>query len=92
MLYAIVICVVERSVYMGSKKHIYELHRLNTHTHNASLKSFKMCTSQVVKKLPDFLETVCPTRWLTRLSVVIWNKVPIDVLYCVMSSLPHAKR
>jgi len=53
MLYAIVICVVECGVYMGSKKHIYELHRLNTHTHNmTSLKSFKMCTSQVGKKHP----------------------------------------
>jgi len=60
---------------MGTK-HKYELHRLCS-VHN--LISLKMCASQHVHDGEeaiqlDSLETIFLTRWLTRLSAVIWNK------------------
>jgi len=67
-----VICVVDCGAYMGSENHIHQFDRVDGKHNLTRFKSVKVCTSQhghgeeVIQ--PDSLETICPTRCLTRLS------------------------
>jgi len=69
------ICAVEFGAYL------HELHRLYIGLQSDKFKNVHIADDEAHH--PDSLETICPTRWLTRLSVVIWNKLPAELDLCL---------
>jgi len=68
--------VVECGAYM------HELHRLYIGLQSDKFKNVHIADGEVHH--PDSLETICPTRWLTKLSVVIWNKLLADARFMLV--------
>jgi len=55
---------------------MHELHRLYIGLQSDKFKKVHIADGE--SHHPDSLETICPIRWLTTLSVVIWNNLPAD--------------
>jgi len=68
--------------------YIHELPRLYIGLQSDKFKNVHI--ADVEAHHPHSLETICPTRWLTTLSVVIWNKLPADarIYACLAGSRP----